>query len=160
MTIDEGKTAEKVRAGARATKAVAAGVVDTAKDQFSKAAETQFKAVDDVAAFSKSTMDAFLKSGSIFFHGMEELTRTMVGLTQSQVESGMSAAKSLIAAKTLTEFTELQNAYAKTSFDNAVAEATRLSELAMRVTNDAIVPLSARLTATIEQISKPIITAA
>ena len=68
----------------------------------------------------------------------------------------MSTAKSLIAAKTVTELTDLQNAYAKSTFDHAVAEATHLSELAIKITNEAIEPLSARVTATIEQISKPV----
>jgi len=156
MTTDEGKTVEKVRAASRAAKAATPSVVDTAKDQLAKAAETQFKAADDVAAFGKSNVEAVIQSGSIFFHGFEELTRTLVGLTHSQVESSMSIAKSLIAAKTLAEFTDLQNAYAKSTFDNAVAETTKLSELAMRITNEAIEPLSARVNAAMEQIAKPL----
>ncbi len=157
---DEIKTAEKVKTTTRTTKAAAANVVDTAKDQFTKAAETQFKAADEVAAFGKSNVDAFFQAGSVFFHGMEELTRSMVGLTQAQVETGLSAAKSLIAAKTLTEFTDLQNAYAKTAFDSAVNEATKLSELAIKITNESLEPISARVMATFEHISKPVFTAA
>ena len=42
---------------------------------------------------------------------------------------------------------------------NAVAEATHLSELAIKITNEAIEPLSARVTATIEQMSKPVFAA-
>jgi phasin family protein len=160
MSIDEGKTVEKTRATARSAKAAAVTVVDTAKDNFAKAAETQLKAADDVAAFSKATMDAFIQSGSILFHGFEELTRTVVSATQSQVESGMSIAKSLIAAKTLTEFTDLQNAYAKTAFDSALSEATKLSELALKVSTDAVEPLSARINAAIEQLSKPLLATA
>jgi len=154
MSIEEHKTAEKIKIAARSTKAVAASVVDHAKDQFAKAAETQFKAADDVAAFGKSNIEAFIQAGSIFYHGMEEMTRTFVGLTTAQVESGMTAAKALISAKTLTEFTDLQSAYSKTAFDSAVSEATQLSELAIKITTDAIEPLSARVAATIEQISK------
>jgi phasin family protein len=154
MSTDEGKTAEKARAASRTAKATS--VVETAKDQFAKAAETQFKAADDVAAFGKSNVEAVIQSGSIFFHGLEELTKTLVSLTQSQVESSMSVAKSLIAAKTLTEFTDLQNSYAKSAFDNAVSEATRLSELAIKITNESIEPISARVTAAIEQMSKPV----
>lgn len=154
MTTEELKTQEKVRATTRAAKAIASDAVDSAKDHFAKAAETQFKVADEVAAFNKSNVDAFIKSGSVFFKGLEELTRSVVGLTQSQVESGMTVAKALISAKTLTEFTDLQNAYAKTSFDVAISEATHLSELAIRVTTDAIEPIGARVNATIEQISK------
>jgi phasin family protein len=145
MTTAKTKVAEK-----------AASVIETTQDQFAKAAETQFKAADEVAAFGKSNVEAFIQAGTIFFHGFEEIARAMVGLTQSQVESGMSAAKALIAAKTMTEVSDLQNAYAKSTFDHVVAEATHMSELAIKITNEAIEPLSARVTATIEKMAKPV----
>ena len=137
-----------------------ASVIETTQDQFAKAAETQLKAADEIAAFGKSNVDAFIQAGTIFFHGFEEIARAMVGITQAQVEASMNTAKSLITAKTVTELTDLQNAYAKSTFDHAVAEATHLSELAIKITNEAIEPLSARVTATIEQMSKPVFTVA
>jgi phasin family protein len=148
MTTVKSKTAEKVQAAT-------ISVVDTAKDQFAKAAESQFKAADEVAAFGKSNVDAFIRAGSIFFHGFEELTRSFVGMTQAQVETGMSAAKAMIGAKTLTELTDLQNSFSKTAFDSVVSEATHISELAIKIANEAIEPISARVTATMEQMSKP-----
>ena len=137
-----------------------ASVIETTQDQFAKAAETQLKAADEIAAFGKSNVEAFIQAGTIFFHGFEEIARAMVGITQAQVEASMTTAKSLITAKTVTELTDLQNAYAKSTFDHAVAEATHLSELAIKITNEAIEPLSARVTATIEQMSKPVFTVA
>jgi phasin family protein len=148
MTTVKSKTTEKVHAAT-------ISVVDTAKDQFAKAAESQFKAADEVAAFGKSNLDAFIQAGSIFFHGFEELTRSFVGMTQAQVETGMSAAKAMIGAKTLTEFTDLQNSFSKTAFDSVVSEATHISEMAIKITNEAIEPISARVTATMEHMSKP-----
>ncbi len=133
-----------------------ASVIEATQDQFAKAAETQFKAADEVAAFGKSNVEAFIQAGTIFFHGFEELARTMVGLTTAHVESSMTTAKALITCKTLTEVTDLQNAYTKSAFDSAVTEATHLSELAIKIANEAIEPISARVTATIEQISKPV----
>jgi phasin family protein len=159
MSIEETKTAEKIRAPARA-KATVETVVDTTKEQFARAAESQFKTADDVAAFGKSNVEAFIQAGSIFFHGMEELTRSMFGMTQTHVETSLGVAKSLIAAKTLTEFTDLQNAFSKTAFDNAVSDATKISELALKITNEAIEPITQRVTATMEHISKPVFASA
>jgi phasin family protein len=133
-----------------------ASVIETTQDQFAKAAETQFKAADEVAAFGKSNVEAFIQAGTIFFHGFEELARTVVGLTTAHVESSMTAAKALITCKTLTEVTDLHNAYTKSTFDHAMTEATHLSELAIKIANEAIEPISARVTATIEQVSKPV----
>ncbi len=148
MTTAKTKTAEKVHTLSPASSTAA-------KDQFAKAAESQFKAADEVAAFGKSNAEAFIQAGTIFFHGFEELARTFVGLTNAQVESGMTTAKALIGAKTLTEFTDLQNAYAKSTFDHAVSEATHISELAIKIANETIEPISARATAAMELMSKP-----
>jgi phasin family protein len=139
----------------KAAPRAASSVVEATKDQLAKAAETQFKAVDEATAFGKSNAEAFIQAGTIFFHGFEELARTVVGMTQAQVETSMSTAKALIGAKTLTELTDLQNAYAKSTFDHVVSEATHLSEIAIKVTNDAMEPIGARVTAAIEHMSKP-----
>lgn len=147
MTTEKTKTAAKVLP--------AASVVETAKEQFAKATETHFKAADEAAALGKSNVEAVMQAGSIFFHGFEELTRSFVGMTQAHVETGMSAAKAMIGAKTLTELTDLQNSFTKTAFDSAVSEATHISELAIKIANEAIEPISARVTATMEQMSKP-----
>jgi phasin family protein len=147
MTTEKSKATEK--------KIPTISVVETAKDQFAKAAESQFKAADEVAAFGKSNMEAFIQAGSIFFHGFEELTRSFVGMTQAQVETGMTAAKAMIGAKTLTELTDLQNSFSKSAFDSVVSEATHISELAIKIANEAIEPISARVTATMEHMSKP-----
>jgi phasin family protein len=147
MTTEKTKTAAKVLP--------APTVVEAAKEQFAKATETHFKAADEVAALGKSNAEAFIQAGSIFFHGFEELSRSFVGLTQAQVEAGMSAAKAMIGAKTLTELTDLQTSYSKSAFDHVVSDATHISELAIKIANDAVEPISARLTATMEQITKP-----
>ena len=147
MTTVKAKAAEKIP--------TVSSVVEATKDQFAKATESQFKAADEVAAFGKSNVEAFIQAGTIFFHGFEELAKTFVGLTTAQVESSMTTAKALISAKTLSEFTDLQNAYTKSAFDTAVSEATHLSEMAIKMTNEAIEPISARATATIELLSKP-----
>jgi phasin family protein len=158
MAIEETKTTEKARP-VRTAKPVGIEVVEKAQDQLTRAAETHFKAADDVAAYGKSNIEAVIQAGSSLFKGIEELTRGIVGLTQTQLETSIGAAKALLGAKTLAEFTDAQNAYTKTAFDLTVSEATRLSELAIRVTNEAIEPLNARMTATIEQFTKPALAA-
>jgi len=114
------------------------------------------KTAEDVAAFGKSNVDAFVQAGSVFARGMEELTKSLMGLTQGQIEANMAAAKALFGAKSLTDLTDLQKAYARTAFDTAVSEASRLSEIAIRISNETIEPLSARVQATLGQLTKPL----
>ena len=59
----------------------------------------------------------------------------------------MAAAKELSACRTVSEFVEKQAAFGKASFENFVAEATRLNEMYVAAAKDACAPLNARLTA-------------
>ena len=114
-------------------------IVETAKAQFAKAAETQFKTANDVAALGKSNVEAMIQAGSIFFRGFEEITRSMVGLTQANLEANITTAKALMGVKTLTDITDLQSGYAKSSFDHAVTEATKLLQNGdFGITNEAV----------------------
>ena len=114
------------------------------------------KVAEDAAAFGKSNFDALVQAGSVFARGFEELTKSVVSLTQSQVEANIAAAKAVFGAKSLTELGDLQKAYARTAFDTAISEASRLSELAIRISNETAEPLTARVQATFDHLTKPL----
>jgi phasin family protein len=127
-----------------------------AKETFGKFAGQNFKTVDDVAAFGKANLDAYLKAGSTIAKGFEELTRAVAAFSQTNVTTTVDATKALFGAKTIREVADLQNDYAKKAFDSLVAETTKLGELSVRVANEAIEPLNARVSAVIETYAKPV----
>ena len=54
------------------------------------------------------------------------------------------------------EIVDLQSEYAKTSFDNIVSEGTKISEMTVKVANEALEPINARMNAAVEKMSKPV----
>ena len=63
--------------------------------------------------------------------------------------------QALLAARTLREAVDVQTDWAKTSFDKVVAESTKLSEISVKVANEAAEPINARFNAAIEKLLKP-----
>jgi phasin family protein len=126
------------------------------KDQFEKAAQAATKGYDDLVAFTKGNVDAVFASASIFAQGTEQLTRAWFALQHGAAEQAAEATRSLFAAKTLRQVVDLQSAYTKTAFDGLVAESSKLSELGLKVTNDAVAPIAARVNVAVETLSKPI----
>jgi phasin family protein len=118
-----------------------------------------FKSADEVAEFGKSNVEALIAAGTNFLRGWEELTKSVVGLTQAQVETSISTVTAALGAKSLGELNELHKTYTKAAFDNAVSEASRLSELAIRIASETAEPLNARVTAAVEHFSKPALAA-
>jgi len=131
-------------------------VVTYTKEQVEKMGKQVFQAYDDLNGFHKENVDAMIQSGNILAKGLETLSKAMVAYTQSQVEQSVAATKAMMGVKTLRELVDLQTEFARTSFDTMIAEATKVSELSVKVANEAIEPLSARVNATVEKLSKPI----
>ena len=126
-----------------------------AKEQVEKAQAQTTKAMADMAAFSKENVDAFVVASTLYAKGFENVGKAWYALTQETVEASAAVAKALLGAKTLKEAVDLQTDFAKTTFDKYVAESTKLSEMSIKVANEAIQPINARVNVAVEKLLKP-----
>ena len=140
---------------AAAQKNLAQGLA-LSKDQFEKASQAATKGYEDFVSLAKGNVDAFFASATVFAQGTEQLSRAWFALQQGAAEQAAAATRSLFAAKTLREVVDLQSTYSKTAFDGFVAESSKLSELGLKVTNDAVAPIAARVNVAVEKLSKPL----
>ncbi len=145
-----------VKAGQEQTVKQFEQTTSAAKEQFEKATAQLLKSYEDIQAAGKANVEALVESSSIAAKGAEDLSREVVAYSQSVLDKSITTGKALLTAKSLQEVVELQNSYFKSSFDSLVAEATRIQELSVKVTNEALAPLSTRVNATVETFSKPL----
>jgi phasin family protein len=113
-----------------------------------------FKGFEDITAFGKANLEAFVQANQLFAKGFESLSKEVVSLAQSSLESSTAATKAMFAAKTLKEAAELQADFAKTSFEKMVANSTKIGELTVKLATDSAAPIGARVTAASEKIVK------
>ncbi|MCA1998119.1 MAG: phasin family protein, partial [Armatimonadetes bacterium] len=125
------------------------------KEQVEKASEQMMKGYDELAAIAKGNVDALVQSGTVVFKGAEDMSREVAAYARSSFDKSVAAGKAMLSAKSIQEVVELQNSFAKTSFDAFVNEATKLQEMSVKVANEAFAPINARMTATVEKFSKP-----
>ena len=114
-----------------------------------------FKGYGDLAAFGKANFAAMIQANQILAKGFEELSKEMVSQTQLSLETAASAAKAMFSARSLKDVVELNADYTKSAFDKFVANSTRLSELGVKVTTDALAPVTARVHSAVEKAVKP-----
>ncbi|MBI1779668.1 MAG: phasin family protein [Proteobacteria bacterium] len=152
----KGTVETAIKAGTAAATKHYEQALQLTSEQVAKASETLFKGYDELNALSKDNYEALVKSGTIVAKAMEDLGKEWVSFTQASVEQSVAAVQGLMAAKTLREFVELQNDWAKKSFDAAVVETTKFSELSVKTTNEAIEPIQARMNVTVERMFKQI----
>jgi phasin family protein len=150
--IDPKKVEEAVQAGKQTVEQAVAAT----KEQVEKASTAALKGYDEFASMNKSSMDAFVKSSNIMAKGMEDLGKTYFAFAQSAAEQNVAAAKKLMTAKTINDVVDIQSEVARTSFDAWVAEATKMSEMSMKVANEAFEPIQSQLTTVVEKMTKQV----
>jgi phasin family protein len=132
------------------------GVLNAQKEQFEKASAQLLKTYEEVTAVTKDNVDAVVTSGTVVAKGAEEAGKQVAAFTQSSAETAVANGKALLAVKTVNELVELQNTFFKQGLETFVAEATKLQELSVKIANDAVAPINARVSAAVEKLSKPV----
>jgi len=118
-----------------------------------KVSFNMIKNYDEFASINKETVDVLVKSGTIWSKGVEEISRHVLALAQSSVETGIATSKAAMGAKTLKELLEVQSDWVRSTFDNAITEATKLSEISVKVANQAAEPVQTHITNAFNRIS-------
>jgi phasin family protein len=104
-------------------------------------------ALSEAQSFGKQNVEAFLASASATQKGVEALSARTVAFQKQAIENHVAAAKSLMTSKSVQEFVEKQNDYAKSSFEAYVAELTSISDLWSGLTKEALQPINERVNA-------------
>lgn len=110
------------------------------------------KGYDEFTAISKANLDALVQANKVFAKGVEDISKEVLSLTQSSIESAATAAKAIFAAKTLKDVVELNTAFTRTHFDQLVANSTKLSEMSVKLATDAFAPITARVNGAVEKV--------
>lgn len=129
-------------------------VVETTKAQVEKANEAVVKGYGEFAAFQKDGVDALIKAGEIWARAAEDFGKAYLALAQETAEANSEAAKALFSAKSFNEAVELQGEIARKSFDKSLSESTKLSELSLKVANEAFQPIQQQFTAAVAKAGK------
>ncbi|MEM7506131.1 MAG: phasin family protein [Pseudomonadota bacterium] len=108
------------------------------------------KSLEDATAFGQENVDAIVASSKIAAKAVEDINAELMAYSKKSYEEGVAAAKDLTACKSVTEYFEKQNDFAKTSFDTFVAQATKMNEMYTAAAKDAFAPITDRFSAATE----------
>ena len=102
------------------------------------------KVATDVVEFSKGNLEAVVESGKITAKGVEVMAHDSFDYGRKSLEETTAAIKTMTTVKSPTEFMTLNTELSKKAFDSAVAQASKQSELMVKLANDAFAPISNR----------------
>jgi phasin family protein len=121
---------------------------ERAKTAFEKSA----KFGEEMTDFTKGNVEAIVASARVAAKGAESLTQEAAEYGKKSFETASATMKSFASVKSPTELFQLQSDYAKSTFDSAVAEASKLSEAWVKLATDVFQPISSRYAVAAEKI--------
>jgi hypothetical protein len=100
---------------------------------------------EDVQKFGKSSMDMALTSFGAWTKGAQAIAVEVVDYSKKSAESSAAAWEKLIGANSVEKALEVQSQYLKSSYEDFVAEATKLGALYSDLAKQAYKPFEGAL---------------
>jgi len=116
--------------------------------------KTMMKTTEEFVAFGQANAEALMKSGQIWATGVQELTKQFATTAKASFDESVSTLKAISTAKSVKEAMELQSCFAKTAFEKAVAESKQMTDASIKLTEQTLAPITARVTVAVETFGK------
>ncbi len=112
------------------------------------------KSAEEMVSFSQGNFEAMMKSGQVWAAGFQDLQKAMAASAQAQVEAAMGTFKAISGVKSLKEAMDLQSSLARNSFETAMNETGKLTDASMKLAEQAMAPITARVTLAVEKFGR------
>jgi hypothetical protein len=106
-----------------------------------KANEDFQKTADQFQKISKDNYDAMVRSYGELNKGFQVIAARWTGFSKRAFEDATRTFEQLVGAKSLEQAFQIQSNYAKTAYDNWLAEASKLGEIYAATARDAYKPV-------------------
>ena len=128
-------------------KAAMEQVAAKAKD----AAEASVKSIEEMTDVARGNVEALLASARVAAAGFETLSQHISEVSRKSFESTTTVARAMTSAKTPNELFQLQSDFAKTQFDHAVAEFSKMTEMMVKLSGEVMEPVQNRVAVTTDK---------
>ncbi len=116
--------------------------------------EKAMKSAEEFVTFSQGNLDAFVKSGQIWVAGVQDISKQVAATAQASFEETLSTFRALTGVKSLKDAVDLQASLARATLEKTVTESSRLTDASMKLAEQTIAPLTARVTLAVEKFAR------
>lgn len=151
-----GKSFDQTVAAMKDGMSKATSTVETSQLQFKEGITKTMKTAEEVVAFSQGNVEALIKSGQIWSTGLQDISKQFASSMQASYEEAMSAFKAMTSVKSLKEAVDLQVGLARSVVEKGVTESSKYTDASFKLAEQAMAPISSRMTLAVEKFSKPV----
>jgi phasin family protein len=131
----------------------AAGFADT-QAKVKEGMEKAMKTAEEVMAFSQGNLEAMVKCGQIWAAGVQDIGKQIAANAQASFDETMTTFKAMSSVKSLKDALDLQAGLARLTLEKTLAESGKLTDASMKLTEQALAPLTARVNLAMEKFAK------
>jgi len=150
-------TVTQLNAGAEAAMSKGKEAMEQVAAKSREAVEQGMKSIDELTAMARGNVEAMMASARAATTGMETLAQHVAEFSRKSFEDMTAAARSMTSVKSPNELLQLQNDFAKTQFDAAIAELSKVSELLVKTAGEVMEPVQGRVQLAAEKIKGVIV---
>lgn len=141
------QTREATQQAAEQFRTVAAQTNDQSKAAMEKGA----RVVEEMADLTRGNIEAMVASSKTAAKYVETLTQGAADYNRRSFEQASATLRSFAEVKSPTDFFRLQSDFARSAFDQMVAESARVSETMVKMTGDVVEPITSRYSVAAER---------
>jgi phasin family protein len=148
MTETINKTREATEQAAEQFRSAFGNVNEQSKAALEKGA----RVAEEVADLTRGNIEALVASQKTAAKYAETLSQGAADYGRRSFEEASAALKSFAEVKSPTDLFRLQSEFARSAFDQLVAESARVSETVVKMTGDVVEPITSRYSVAAERI--------
>lgn len=111
---------------------------------------------EKLAELGRENLAALWRANAALSQALEAVNHEMIGYVRSSLATAASTATALLGARTFDDVVQLNADLAKANMVGWIEGSAKLSEIGAKFANEALVPLSGRFEATMQQLAKPL----
>lgn len=127
-----------------------------AKEPNGEAVAAPFVSYEELADLGRENFAAVLKANAALSEGLEAIGKEVIVYARASFEKAAETATALLGAKTMEDVLQLNAEFAKANLERLFERSAKLSEMGVKLANEALTPLGGRVEATIQTLSKPL----
>jgi phasin family protein len=111
------------------------------------------KTSEEFVSFGQGNLEAAMKAAQIFASGLQDISKQVAASTQASIEDSVSTLKAIAGVKSVKEVIDLQTSFTRAMMEKAIAESGKLTDASLKLTEQAIAPITARVSLAVEKFS-------
>lgn len=130
------------------------GAVNEMQTRAQSAYDKSAEAMTEMTDFAKGNVEAVVESGKVFAEGVQSMGTSYADEAKTAYETATADIKEMASIKSPTDLFQLQGKILRRNFDAMISATSKNTDAAMKLANDAIAPISGRVSVATEKMSK------